>query len=162
MPLIFWGPYIKAQRIAAPVSNADILPTLSHLLGRERRVEWRGQSLLPYLRDRGEPPEERPCFSQGTAAFEDDPRRSVVSGDLKLVEGLTTGNKELYDLDRDPGELNDLAGAQPGEADRLQTLVLDWVDTFPAFIADFGVPEMDDAAREQALMQLQALGYLGD
>ena len=162
VPLIFWGPYIKAQRIAAPVSNADILPTITHLLGRERRAEWRGQSLLSYLRGRGEPPERRPCFSQGTAAFEDDPMRSVVSGDMKFIEGLTTGDKELYDLERDPGELADLAGAQPGEADRLQTLVLDWVDTFPAFIADFGEPEMDDAAREQALMQLQALGYLGD
>ena len=41
VPLLFWGPCIKAGRVTDPVSSADILPTLTRLMGRPVRDTWR-------------------------------------------------------------------------------------------------------------------------
>jgi hypothetical protein len=48
--------------------------------------------------------------------------RSVFDGRLHLL-AFSDGNVELYDLDRDPGEKENLAAAQPADVERLKTLM---------------------------------------
>jgi hypothetical protein len=51
------------------------------------------------------------------------PSGAVRAGDLKLLEFLEDGRRELYDLQADPGENNDLAARRPGDVRRLADLL---------------------------------------
>ena len=88
--------------------------------------------------------------------------RAVVSGRLKYIEGLTTGKTEIYDQIADPEELRNIALDCPAKQGDLRRAVEKWVDTFPAFIADFGEASHDKHGRAEALEHMKALGYLGD
>ena len=50
-------------------------------------------------------------------------------GDWKLIEYFDTGKVELYNLSRDPGEKNDLAGSEPRKAADLRKRLGDWRGT---------------------------------
>jgi arylsulfatase A-like enzyme len=49
VPLILHVPGMEAQRVAAPVSQIDLVPTLLDLLGQEAPAHLHGSSLLPRL-----------------------------------------------------------------------------------------------------------------
>jgi arylsulfatase len=75
-----------------------------------------GVSLLPALR--GEPlSRERPIF------FEHEANRAVRDGKWKLVAKGSEGAWELYDIDADRSEMNDLASKHP---DRVKTMADAW------------------------------------
>ena len=120
VPLIFAGPDIAAQRVDAPVSHLDIMPTLLELLDVPIPGDLDGQPLSPTLRA-GSAPAVRPVFAQYSGNFAlGDIRRCVVSGDYKYVWN-PSGETELYDLECDPLEMNNLAGA-PEHEELLQRL----------------------------------------
>ena len=48
------------------------------------------------------------------------------AGRLKLVQFYEDDRVEMYDLAKDPGEQDDLAAQQPGEAARLKRLLERW------------------------------------
>jgi arylsulfatase A-like enzyme len=55
------------------------------------------------------------------------PGAAIRVGDMKLVQWFEDGSVELYDLDQDLGESNDLARAQPGVAAELQSRLELWL-----------------------------------
>ena len=97
----------RAEQVAEPVQNLDIVPTLLDYLGIEpRSLPLEGRSLRPA--DRGAeaageesgtgPAEGRRQYGiQGTL-------RSVSDGRYKLIHDLALGAFALYDLRADPGE----------------------------------------------------------
>lgn len=111
----------RAARIPAPVSMLDLLPTLLELLGVPTPSALDGRSLLPLLRDPGHAPEATPLLSEGYPFGRN--QQSVALGRLKLIRSLPTGRVELYDLEADPGEQQDLAGSRPELRDRLLALL---------------------------------------
>lgn len=104
--LVRWPGRVSAgTRIAAPVSQLDLAPTLLALAGASAPAagELDGLDLAPLLAGASAP--ERTFFwKQGASA-------AIRKGDWKLV--VSRGSRWLFDLAQDPGERNDLADAEP-------------------------------------------------
>ncbi|MGC9454726.1 MAG: sulfatase family protein [Phycisphaerae bacterium] len=146
------------RRIAGPVSQIDLVPTLLELMGEDVPDNLQGRSLKPILTDdsRGEAgndvflewngpncglaadvvgkvelPEELKAYATVEEAADAirDPVRTVVSRDgWKLNVSPKRGEHELYDLNSDPLELNNLA-PQGDQKDRMNDLlgrIRDW------------------------------------
>ena len=116
------------------VSHVDLLPTLLGLAGVDAPPILEGQSLAPQLR--GEQDEAKPVFLEfNRYEIEHDswggfqPVRCVIRGPHKLVINLHDTD-ELYDLDRDPGEVNNLIDDSGYSAlrDDLHDALLQWMD----------------------------------
>ena len=130
VPLIVKGPNFgieQGTRVSTPVSLLDLYPTFRELAGCDDwDIPLDGRSLAPALR--GEALESRPVFSEYYGPDIAGPERMVREGNLKLNYYHNSGY-ELFDLDKDPGEMHNLAD-DPNYAEaqkRLMNLVLqDW------------------------------------
>lgn len=136
IPMMIAGPGVRADRNAADfVSLVDIMPTICEIIGAEIPFGCQGRSLWPMLTGNAYPtaefasiyaelgigslpygPEERPPlhFDYDGASF-DELNSVTQSGNTKMVRKDNwkllydvSGNGALYDLDRDPGELENL------------------------------------------------------
>ncbi len=118
VPLIFWGPGIVAERHEEWVSLMDVAPTLLALFGLPVPAEMMGESLRPSLEGRPQPPRALPIAAEGRL------KRAIVLPDgLKAIEGRRHKTVEVYDLERDPEERDNLVESDPRRAaDTLATL----------------------------------------
>jgi arylsulfatase A-like enzyme len=121
VPLIVTLPGQSAARpIADRVSSIDLLPTLLDLLSvpaGPAQKQLRGTSLVPSLEGQRV---TRTCFAE-TDYREYTYKRAILHPDgHKLILTLESGERELYDLEADPGERVNLAEAQPDLADALE------------------------------------------
>jgi len=128
VPLLVVGPGVTpSARITAPVSSVDLLPTLVEAATGTAPAGTSGISLLPALSG-GVLPDRLLTFELRTT--EGSILRGVVWGRWKLIrtesgKGIT--RSALYDLERDPGELDDLAEEQPELLARLSGAVDQWL-----------------------------------
>jgi arylsulfatase A-like enzyme/Flp pilus assembly protein TadD len=161
VPWILAGPRLpNAVRISTPVSGADVAPTLAALVGaRPPNTEsGDGRSLLPLIRGNKEEFEHRPLYAETLLPhfqYGWSPLQAVRRGSWELVEGR---RRELFNLDRDPRELVDLANRQAREAE-------DLIETLWQINAKAENPENGGIARIEMSRSerenLEALGYLG-
>lgn len=112
--LIFDYAKDKGQVSDTLVSNIDIPPTIVHLFGLEPEENFKGYSVLP-LKDYP----ERGCFGEAMdkrSAHEKETDRPIYyyqKKELKIIYRESMDNWEMYDLKKDPQELNNIAGASP-------------------------------------------------
>jgi arylsulfatase A-like enzyme len=108
-------PAARSKVVKARVRLIDLYPTILELVGLPRPEGLSAASLLPLLEE-GQA-EDRPapaeCLLRGSQ------KRSLVEGNLKLIEHEASGRYELFDLASDPREQHDLAQARPAEVERL-------------------------------------------
>jgi len=102
VPFIIVAPGLAPGQCARPVSLIDLYPTLCELCGLARIAAHDGVSLVPLLRD---PTRawQRPAvveFKRGNAAVRSERFRYIRYRD---------GGEELYDLEQDPHEWENLA-----------------------------------------------------
>jgi arylsulfatase A-like enzyme len=113
--LIFTPDQNSRQDVHIPTSSIDVLPTLLHLAGQDK-AEWlEGELLPPYQKS---PSNERSLYAleaQLNSKFTplDIATFSLIKGNYKLIyyrgySGID-GTFELYDIENDPEEMNDLA-----------------------------------------------------
>jgi arylsulfatase A-like enzyme len=105
-------------RIPGFVYNHDLFPTILSYLGLHGPVEAQGIDLRPLIR--GEDPSTR---SHATSAFNDF--FWARDSEFALIHSSTGGGDRLYDLDRDPEQVNDISGERPDEVERLRALILE-------------------------------------
>jgi arylsulfatase A-like enzyme len=161
VPLVVSGPAWGVRRgaaIAEPVSAADVAPTLLELAGLPPLPGADGYSLAAALTGKGPLPERPGVLAEShlpQLEFGWSGLRAVVRGELKLIDAP---RPELFDRARDPGEVNDLAGARAGEVAALREAATDLLRRARA-----GAPEggSSRSATSEELAQLQALGYAG-
>jgi arylsulfatase A-like enzyme len=145
--------------------NVDVWPTLLDLLGLELPTGIDGRSLVPEIlaAARGEPlPDaDRTAVAHldqhwGQRARGPLPTLAVTEGSFRYVRGMQRGRRveELFDTRRDPGELEDRAGADPETVARLRGLADAYLETQPPW-GDAPTREIG----ELELNQLRALGY---
>lgn len=112
VPLLMRGPGIRRGIVRDElVTLADVLPTVCDLAGVAPPEGIDGRSLMPLLRDEAPVPAWRETVIaqyQGKQRWA-CPIRMIRSAFHKLTE-YSTGERELYDLERDPDELVNLAG----------------------------------------------------
>lgn len=105
------------RRVAEPGSVIDIAPTLLHLTGLAVPGEYQGRSLL-------RPPsaDEVPRFLTDHAVYQVGLRQ----GPWKFIDEPESGRAQLFDLQRDPDERQDLAASQPQRVARYREHLRAW------------------------------------
>jgi arylsulfatase A-like enzyme len=119
----------------AVVTGTDYYPTLLEMLNLPALPEQHldGQSFVPALKseayDRGPIYWHFPHYSNH--GFQ-SPSGAIRSGRYKLLEYYENGTVQLFDLENDIGERQDLAATRPEIAQRLTKRLHDWRDEVDA------------------------------
>ena len=129
VPLIVqWPGHGHANRVEnAPVSGLDLFPTILEIAGLPAPRAIDGVSLVPLIEGQASPVPRSlywhyPHYSNQGGA----PSGAIRAGDFKLVQSFENGRLELFNVQEDPGETNDLAGRFPDRANALRREIQDW------------------------------------
>jgi arylsulfatase A-like enzyme len=135
IPLILAGGGIDRAAVDTRISLVDLMPTVLDLVGIEHEnMALHGQSLRPLMSDAPVEPAPRTVYAAGTLYGRE--KYCVIRGDDKLIVNTEddsykldlTGLRsdapyEVYSLEDDPLELNDLAGQDPRTVSELGRIV---------------------------------------
>ena len=128
VPLVFWGEGIKSGNITDLVQGIDVAPTILELTGTSLPEGLDGNSLVPAMGGSDE-------AGRGWAVVNSDStviQRMYVEGQEALVFTLTNSgwdhidSYELFDLDEDPDQVEDLSGKREGRAKELRIKLANW------------------------------------
>jgi choline-sulfatase len=158
VPLVFWGleNIQRGSSHAGIVRTVDIMPTALDLLGLSAPNDMQGVSVAPLLTDQtadmsllgyGESFESASFFGLS-------PIRFVREGRWKYIHKV---NPELYDIEADPRELQNVAAEQPEIVLRLRNRLEELLQNAPAKPSD-STTTIDPETQAQ----LQALGYVSN
>jgi arylsulfatase A-like enzyme len=110
VPLIFAGPGIPAGESPALVMLYDVFPTIAMLTGSEIPPDVEGLDLSGLWRG------ETTTVREAIYTAYEDKQRSARDGRYKLIRYPLLDHVQLFDLERDPFELRNLAD-DPDQAD---------------------------------------------
>jgi len=137
-----WGIYEGGQRVpfiwrwpgtlpagkeyAAPVSTLDFMPTFAAMAGTAPPKDIDGLNVLPYIR------QEKQGAPHGDLFWKLNGQCAIVRDQWKAVRFNGKSHEpELYELGKDIGEKNNVAGEQPEMSDRLNKAWDEWNATLP-------------------------------
>ncbi|MFW5967224.1 MAG: sulfatase-like hydrolase/transferase [Persicimonas sp.] len=128
VPLIIRVPGWHSRSLEGPVSLIDVPPTLLELVDVSIPSEFEGESLVEAMMGQSEVP-GRPVFAELLPYTNWKERhQAIIDGDYKFIEIVTSGLEELYDLEEDPGEQNDLSDEEPERAESLKERLYEFIE----------------------------------
>ncbi len=137
VPLIIRVPGAEPRRIDSPVSLVDVVPTIIAALGIDidalypegQRPQFMGRSLVGALL--GQPVAPRPHFAELLPAPSwNHAATSMVTADghYKLIYVSSERRWEMYDLTKDPQELDNIYDPDDALSKRLSSQLTDWME----------------------------------
>ena len=136
VPLVFrWpGKIEEGTECDTPVVSVDFYPTFLDILDIEKKEDkiLDGKSMLPLFRQEGNFEREAlywhfPAYLQGNdGTFRTRPVSVIRSGNYKLMEFFEDERLELYNLEEDIGEENDLSDEMPDKTRELHQQLKNW------------------------------------
>ncbi len=123
--ILFWKNIIDEGKIIhEPVITMDIFSTIMDVSGLQQDHAIDGKSLMPVvLKDHKY---NRPLFWHYPHYHNGKPHSSVRSGDWKLIEFFEDNHYELYNLEADISEQNNLIESEKEKANELKKILHDW------------------------------------
>ncbi|MCL6274920.1 sulfatase [Muricauda sp. 2012CJ35-5] len=112
----------------------DIFPTLLEMAGLEEEADKSvdGKSFMPLLTGNGTYEKDRPIFWHFPSTYEFTPYSAVRKGDWKLIYHHIDRNFELFNLEEDIGETNDLYTTNSEKGNELAKLLSDYLESVSA------------------------------
>jgi arylsulfatase A-like enzyme len=109
-----------------PTETLDAVATFLDYAGVEKPADMDSRSLRPFLEGRGKLPRDVATSSLGEWSLVYDGRYKLIGGKLKSINEKYDDPEDdlrLYDLEKDPIELNDLSESRPEIVKRLKPLM---------------------------------------
>lgn len=125
VPLIIYHPDIEGKTVESRVRLIDIAPTIADFsIINSSRFSSDGKSLKP-LMEEGDG-EDRKVYSSTYGAQGDRwNKTTIIKDNWKLLWNRDLGTLELYNLEEDPGERNDLSSNKPDKVEELRRELLE-------------------------------------
>ena len=152
VPLVFWGPGITPGREAMPVSLVDLAPTILAATGSEVSEDLTGVSLWSSIQA-GKRSPRRELLAQNILWGRE--RQAIVTWPYKLIFEPKSKRRQLFDLESDPGEADDISTDKPEIVEELERRLRERLAGEEPSQADGSVTLTDEMEEE-----LRALGYL--
>ncbi|MGM0558855.1 MAG: sulfatase-like hydrolase/transferase [Myxococcota bacterium] len=128
VPLLFRVPGWFSRKVDGPVSLIDVGPTILELFGYTVPNEFRGVSLVDTMMGRADVP-DRPVFAELLPYTNwKEKHQAIIWGTDKLIMVLTHGTKELYDLEDDPGEQDNIREEDEERAEELEKRLYEFME----------------------------------
>ncbi len=155
VPLIIRFPGIKNSRIKNLVQSIDIMPTVLDSLNITGPSNLQGVSLLPLVRE-GKNVNSY-AYSEGGVNGE---IKAIIGEDLKwkYIYNVEDKNEELYDLENDPSEQNNLINERPEIAENLREELFRWMEENEELGESYSSSEAK--LKNETKEALKALGYV--
>jgi len=130
--VIRWPGKVKpGSRSETPIVTTDVFPTLLEVAGLKPKpgVPEDGESLIPLITGKSELKRKSLFFHYPNYAFHKRNRLAgaVVAGRHKLIRFYDDDSIELYDLEADLGEKNDLSKLKPDLARKMLKRLNNWL-----------------------------------
>jgi arylsulfatase A-like enzyme len=152
VPLFLFGAGLAPRDVPFGAHHIDLAPTIAALAGLPPAPGWIGSSLLELDRER-----VLFCYNEN----EKGAYLAAVEGQQKLLETADAGTRptgafdEVYRLDTDPGELENLLEADPDWFEELGGRSVALLDEFFLRVHEPAAVELPETLRRE----LEALGY---
>ena len=140
LPLLArWTGHLRAGRVdhTSVLTAVDFLPTLARLAGVDAPKSWPldGEDVSDILTGASRPRKQPIHWEWRFRIMGDITNRSPMlalrDGDWKLLMNPDRSRVELYDIPRDPTEMNNLAAARKDVVERLAPRLLAWQKALP-------------------------------
>lgn len=140
VPFMVKGPGIQPHTYShIPVTGCDILPTISELAHNKKTLPGYldGASFCAAFQhpESGviKRKEDAFYFHRYASSY---PHSAIIDSNYKLIKFWKTGKEELYDLNNDIGETNDLSAKMPGKFKQLNDKLMNYLQQVHAEILD--------------------------
>lgn len=125
VPMIIYVPNNKPHLIGGAVSNLDLLPTILDLTGVSAHgLDFEGRSEVGAI-FYGKEDHERIVFAETNLP---DRQRAAISEHYKLIDYISKGVFEFFDLKADPWEKVNLAPKKPPEMAPMKQALDTWLE----------------------------------
>jgi arylsulfatase A-like enzyme len=151
VPLVFWGPGVRAGRESGPVSLVDLYPTLLEAVGIQTPERSAGRSLWSNLL-RGDSLPARTLHAESVLFGPE--RKVALRWPYKLVRDVKNPRHRLFDLQDDPGERAGIGKRRRDVARELNTTLRALESVAPPS------PRRRAQLNSETRENLRALGYV--
>ena len=154
--IIHWpqGAPVASTQIGVPAGLIDVAPTIVQYLGLPEPPQFQGRSLLGTLRQKTPPPAHE-VYSESLYAHNHFGCSALMCLRMGRYKYIEAPERELYDLDRDPGELHNLYLSQKAVALTLHDRLLSLRSRYAS-----KQPFRKNALSPEAIALLRSLGYM--